>query len=87
MLTLLIDNGIYKQVSDAEDILFGNNACNFTTAKNSNNTVAKAMVAASKQIARELSKGKVVNPAFEEKAYVALEATIFENLSKVFPKK
>ncbi len=81
------DSGIYKQVSDAEDILFGNNACNFTAAKNSNNPVAKAMVAASKQIAGELSKGKVVDPAFEEKVYVALEATIFENLSKVFPKK
>lgn len=80
-------SGIYKQVSSADDILFSNNACNFTAAKNSNNPVAKAMVAASKQIAGELSKGKVVDPAFEEKVYVALEATIFENLSKVSPKK
>ena len=81
------ENDIYKQVSDAENILFGNDACNFTAAKNSNNPVAKAMVATSKQIAGQLSKGKVVDPAFEEKVYVALEATIFENLSKVLPKK
>ena len=81
------ESGIYKQVSDADIILFGSNACNFTAAKNSNNPVAKAMVAASKQIAGQLSKGKIVDAAFEEKVYVALEATIFENLSKVLPKK
>lgn len=81
----IAENGIYKQVSDADNILFGENACNFIAAKNSNNPVAKAMVAASKQIAGQISKGDVVDPAFEEQVYVALQATMFENLSKVLP--
>ncbi|ALB01878.1 membrane protein [Francisella persica ATCC VR-331] len=82
----ITEDSVYKQVSDADSILFGNNACNFIAAKNSSNPIAQAMVAASKQIAEKLSKGEVVSPAFEEKVYVALEATIFENLNKVLPK-
>ncbi|MBK2357810.1 hypothetical protein IBE09_09345, partial [Francisella hispaniensis] len=79
----IAENGIYKQVSDADSILFGENACNFIAAKNSNNPIAKAMVAASKQIAGQLSKDQVIDPAFQEQVYVALQATMFENLSKV----
>ncbi|AEE26632.1 hypothetical protein [Francisella hispaniensis] len=79
----IAENGIYKQVNDADSVLFGENACNFTAAKNSNNPIAKAMVAASKQIAGQLSKDQVIDPAFQEQVYVALQATMFENLSKV----
>ncbi|GMN90203.1 coiled-coil domain-containing protein [Francisella sciaenopsi] len=81
----IAENGIYKQVSDADSILFGQNACNFTAAQNSDNPVAKAMVAATKQIAEQIAKGQTVDAAFEEQVYVALQATMFENLNKVIP--
>ncbi|WP_395167579.1 hypothetical protein [Francisella salimarina] len=81
----IAENGIYKQVSDADGILFGENACNFTAAQNSNNPVAKAMVAATKQIASQIAKDQTVDAAFEEQVYVALQATMFENLTKVIP--
>ncbi|APD50282.1 hypothetical protein [Francisella hispaniensis] len=79
----IAENGIYKQVNDADSVLFGENACNFTAAKNSNNPIAKAMVVASKQIAGQLSKDQVIDPAFEEKVFLTLQANMFENLNKV----
>ncbi|MBK2149457.1 hypothetical protein IBD90_00845 [Francisella tularensis] len=82
----IAENEIYKQVSDADRVLFGKNACNFTAAKNSNNPIVKAMIAASKQIAGQLPKGQVIDTVFEEKVYLALQSTMFENLSNVLPK-
>ncbi|AEE26633.1 hypothetical protein [Francisella hispaniensis] len=90
----IVENEIYKQVSDADSILFGENACNFTAANNSNNPIAKAMLAAAKQIAiaqlatskeiaKQLPKGQVVDAAFKEKVYLALQATMLENLNKI----
>ncbi|MEY8702180.1 hypothetical protein AB4F11_03980, partial [Francisella philomiragia] len=35
----IAENGIYKQVSDADSILFGQNACNFAAAQNSQSPV------------------------------------------------
>ncbi|MBK2110671.1 hypothetical protein IB685_00520 [Francisella tularensis subsp. novicida FSC159] len=83
----IAENEIYKQVSGADRVLFGKNACNFTAAKNSNNPIVKAMIAASKQIAGQLPKGQVIDTVFEEKVYLALQSTMFENLSNVLPKE
>ncbi|MBK2106139.1 hypothetical protein [Francisella philomiragia] len=82
----IAENGIYKQVSDADSILFGVNACNFAAAQNSQSPVAKAMVAATKQISNQLAKGQTIDAAFQEQVYAALQATMFENLSKVIAK-
>ena len=83
----IASNSIYQEVGNADSILFGDNSCNFTAAKDSSNKVAQALVAASHQIAGELSEGGVVEPGFEEQVYVALQATMFENLDKVLPNK
>ncbi|MDE4959652.1 hypothetical protein NAI72_12060, partial [Francisella tularensis subsp. holarctica] len=76
-----------NQVIYAERVIFGNNACYFTAAKNSNNPIVKAMISASKQIAGQLPKGQVIDTVFEEKEYLALQSTMFENLSNVLPKE
>ncbi|MEY8701903.1 hypothetical protein AB4F11_02415 [Francisella philomiragia] len=44
------------------------------------------MVAATKQISNQLAKGQAIDAAFQEQVYAALQATMFENLSKVIAK-
>lgn len=73
------EDNIYKQVANVDGILFGDNACNFTAAQNSNDPIAKYLVTTSNQIAEKIGHGHI-DPAFRKNVYVALETVIFENL-------
>ena len=81
-------NAVYKVVLDSQELLLGDQVCNYdavVTSAAANNKVAQALISASNYYANEVAKdaGTHVDAATKANALLALEGLMYSNINKI----